>query len=89
MLRGLQKSPSANFTWPRIVKEAWIVVSRTKLRISFESTYTGKCEKSNSCIFKHEVMSTTEEIMNFISENEDFLVKLYAEQVKQTLASTS
>lgn len=30
-------------------------------------------------------MSTTEEIMKFISENEDFLVKLYADTGKTNL----
>lgn len=46
---------------------------------------TGKCDKSNSCIFKHEVMSTTEEIMKFISDNEDFLMKLYSDTGRTNL----
>lgn len=46
---------------------------------------TGRCEKGETCIFKHDLLNK-DEIKKFMVENEEFLLKVFQETGKTNLA---
>jgi len=47
---------------------------------------TGKCEKAQDCVFKHDLMSSQAEIQKFMRDNEDFLSKILKDTGKTNLS---
>jgi hypothetical protein len=46
---------------------------------------SGKCEKATACIFKHDRLSSPQEIEKFMKDNEEFLLKLLKETGRTNL----